>query len=148
MLGAVSNQLREDIKISYLANYDIEIARKLTSGVDLWLSTPQRPMEASGTSGMKAAHNGIPSLSILDGWWLEGHIEGMTGWSIGSTSAEPDDRQDAQEIYEKLEKVILPMYYKERDRWVDVMRHSIAFNASFFNTQRMVQQYVLNAYLR
>jgi starch phosphorylase len=145
---AVSNQLKEDIKISYLANYDMEIARKLTSGVDLWLNTPQRPMEASGTSGMKAAHNGIPSLSVLDGWWLEGHIEGVTGWSIGPKSPEQvDDHGDALEIYDKLENIILPMYYKERERWIDIMRHSIAFNASFFNTQRMVQQYVLNAYL-
>jgi starch phosphorylase len=145
---AVSNQLTGDIKISYLANYDMQIARKLTSGVDLWLNTPQRPMEASGTSGMKAAHNGIPSLSVLDGWWLEGHIEGVTGWSIGSKSSEPpDDHRDALEIYDKLENIILPMYYKKRETWIEVMRHSIAFNASFFNTQRMVQQYVLNAYL-
>ena len=145
---AVSNQLTEDIKLSYLANYDMEIARKLTSGVDLWLNTPQRPMEASGTSGMKAAHNGIPSLSVLDGWWLEGHIEGVTGWSIGSKSSEPpDDHRDALEIYDKLENIILPMFYKKREKWIEVMRHSIAFNASFFNTQRMVQQYVLNAYL-
>jgi len=145
---AVSNQLIEDVKISYLANYDMEIARKLISGVDLWLNTPQRPMEASGTSGMKAAHNGIPSLSVLDGWWMEGHIEGVTGWSVGPKSPEQvDDHGDASEIYDKLEKIILPMYYKEREKWVDIMQHSIAFNASFFNTQRMVQQYVLNAYL-
>jgi starch phosphorylase len=141
----VSNQLRDDIKITYLVNYDMEIARVLTSGVDLWLNTPQRPMEASGTSGMKAVHNGIPNLSVLDGWWIEGHIEGVTGWSIGSKSIETTD--DAKEIYDKLENIILPMYYKGRERWVDVMRHSIAFNASFFNTQRMIQEYVLNAYL-
>jgi len=146
---AFSNQLKEDIKISYLANYDMEMARKLTSGVDLWLNTPQKPMEASGTSGMKAAHNGIPSLSVLDGWWMEGHIEGVTGWSIGLKSAEQvDDQRDALEIYDKLENIILPLYYKERDKWMAVMQHSIAFNASFFNTQRMVQQYALNAYLR
>ena len=145
---AVSNQLREDIKIAYLTNYDMETGKMLTSGVDLWLNTPQRPMEASGTSGMKAVHNGIPNLSVLDGWWIEGHIEGITGWSIGSKSVESggDDR-DAQEIYDKLENVILPMYYKDTERWMDIMQHSIAFNASFFNTQRMVQQYVLNAYL-
>ncbi len=145
---AVSNQLREDVKITYLVNYDMEIGKMLTSGVDLWLNTPQKPLEASGTSGMKAVHNGIPNFSVLDGWWIEGHIEGITGWSIGSKTSEPgNDEKDAKEIYDKLEKIILPMYYKDRERWMDIMRHSIAFNASFFNTQRMVQQYVLNAYL-
>ena len=144
----ISNQLREDIKIAYLVNYDMEIAKMLVSGVDLWLNTPQKPLEASGTSGMKAVHNGIPNLSVLDGWWIEGHVEGITGWSIGSKSAEPgSDDRDAHEIYDKLENIILPMYYKDRERWMDIMQHSIAFNASFFNTQRMVQQYVLNAYL-
>lgn len=145
---AISKQLKDDIKIVYLANYDMEIGKMLISGVDLWLNTPQRPLEASGTSGMKAVHNGIPNLSVLDGWWIEGHIEGITGWSIGSKSSEPgNDEKDAQEIYDKLEKIILPMYYKDTERWMDIMQHSIAFNASFFNTQRMVQQYVLNAYL-
>lgn len=140
--------LKDIVKIAYLADYDMELAKLLTSGVDLWLNTPQKPMEASGTSGMKAAHNGIPSLSVLDGWWLEGHIEGITGWSIGSRTAETEDeRAQAREIYDKLEHVILPMYYENRENWVDVMRHTIAFNASFFNTQRMIQQYVLNAYL-
>jgi starch phosphorylase len=145
---AVSNQLKDDVKIVYLANYDMELAKMLTAGVDLWLNTPQRPLEASGTSGMKAVHNGIPNFSVLDGWWIEGHIEGITGWSIGSKSFESgNDEKDAQEIYDKLENIILPMYYKDRGRWIDIMQHSIAFNASFFNTQRMVQQYVLNAYL-
>jgi starch phosphorylase len=144
----VSSQLKDDVKMVYLVNYDMEIAKMLISGVDLWLNTPQRPMEASGTSGMKAVHNGIPNFSVLDGWWIEGHIEGITGWSIGSKSSElGGDEKDAQEIYDKLGNIILPMYYKERERWMDIMQHSIAFNASFFNTQRMVQQYVLNAYL-
>ncbi|OGP86944.1 MAG: hypothetical protein A2156_14125 [Deltaproteobacteria bacterium RBG_16_48_10] len=79
----VSNQLRESIKIVYLVNYDMKIAKMLISGVDLWLNTPQKLLEASGTSGMKAVHNGIPNFSVLDGWWIEGHIEGVTGWSIG-----------------------------------------------------------------
>ncbi len=144
-----SHELRDNIKIVYLVNYDMELAKLLTSGVDLWLNTPQKPMEASGTSGMKAAHNGIPNLSVLDGWWIEGHIEGITGWSIGSESFEPEnDDRNALGIYEKLENIILPMYYKEREKWIDVMRQSIAFNASFFNTQRMMQQYALNAYLQ
>ena len=120
----------------------------LISGVDLWLNTPQKPSEASGTSGMKAVHNGIPNFSVLDGWWIEGHIEGITGWSIASKSSKPgNDEKDAQEIYDKLENIILPMYQKDMERWMNIMQHSITFNASFFNTQRMVQQYVLNAYL-
>jgi starch phosphorylase len=148
-LFAVSKLLKDEVEIVYLPNYDMEMAKLLTSGVDLWLNTPQRPMEASGTSGMKAVHNGIPNFSVLDGWWIEGHIEGITGWSIGPKLGEsPSNQRDADEIYEKLENMILPMYYKEKGKWVDIMQHTIAFNASFFNTQRMVQQYVLNAYLR
>lgn len=129
--------LREDIPIVYLENYDLELAKLLTAGVDLWLNTPQPPLEASGTSGMKAALNGVPSLSVLDGWWMEGHIEGVTGWSIDG---------GAQRLYEKLEKVIVSMFYRNRDLFIDVMSHAIALNGSFFNTQRMVQQYVLEAY--
>jgi len=144
----VSRELKDEIKVVFLDNYDLDIAKMIISGVDLWLNTPRRPMEASGTSGMKAVHNGIPNLSVLDGWWIEGHIEGVTGWSIGSRSAEPaSDDGEAREIYDKLERIILPMYYGDRGKWLDIMRQSIAFNASFFNTQRMVQQYVLNAYL-
>jgi len=120
----------------------------LISGVDLWLNTPQKPQEASGTSGMKAAHNGIPSFSILDGWWIEGCIEGLTGWSIGSPhDIEGSDQDHAHSLYGKLENVIMPMFYTRRENWIDIMRHTIAINASFFNTHRMVQQYVLNAYL-
>lgn len=145
----LSRELKNDIKVVYLSNYDMDVAKMLISGVDLWLNTPQRPMEASGTSGMKAVHNGIPNLSVLDGWWVEGHIEGVTGWAIGSKSVAPESGDgEARDIYDKLELIILPLYYKEREKWIDIMRHSIAFNASFFNTQRMVQQYVLNAYLR
>lgn len=148
----ISRQLREQIPVIFLENYDMEQAKAIVSGVDLWLNTPQRPLEASGTSGMKAAHNGVPSLSILDGWWIEGHIEGITGWSIGSQKPEISasdalNRQDTEDLYRKLQNVIVPMFYRERDRWLDVMRQSIALNASFFNTHRMVQQYVTNAYL-
>jgi starch phosphorylase len=112
-----------------------------------------RPLEASGTSGMKAAHNGVPSLSVLDGWWIEGHIEGVTGWSIGprpsdATLAEDASRrEDAEDLYRKLRAEIVPMFYGNRERWMDIMRQSIAFNASFFNTHRMVQQYAANAYV-
>lgn len=148
----VSRQVHDQIPIVFLENYDLELAKRLVSGVDLWLNTPQRPLEASGTSGMKAAHNGVPSFSTLDGWWIEGHLEGLTGWSIGSREAEPTatdavSLQDADDLYRKLRNVIVPMFYRHRDGWVEVMRHSIALNASYFNTHRMVQQYVTNAYL-
>jgi glycogen phosphorylase len=132
----------------------MDVGGKITAGVDLWLNTPQFPLEASGTSGMKAALNGVPSLSILDGWWVEGHIEGVTGWSIGDSrlSAGPqtavDNNADVQSLYHKLENVILPLFYKDRAKYLSVMQHAIAINGSFFNTQRMVQQYVTDAYLR
>jgi starch phosphorylase len=148
----IARELKQDVLIAYLDNYDLELAKLLTSGVDLWLNTPLRPLEASGTSGMKAAHNGVPSFSVLDGWWIEGHIEGITGWSIGpgsaeSTSQERSRQQDARELYEKLHRVIVPLYYQSHERWIEIMRSTIAFNASFFNTHRMVQQYAANAYV-
>ena len=146
-IHAMSTQLKDDIKIVYLGNYDMRIAAILTSGADLWLNTPRKPLEASGTSGMKAVHNGIPNLSVLDGWWIEGHIEGVTGWSIGSKAGAGSDGEDARDIYSKLESVILPTFYNSRDLWIEIMQHCIAVNASFFNTHRMVQQYVINGYL-
>ncbi|MBN1156525.1 alpha-glucan family phosphorylase [Candidatus Woesearchaeota archaeon] len=139
----------QGIKTVYLENYNMYVAQLMTAGVDIWLNTPMRPHEASGTSGMKACHNGVPSLSVLDGWWLEGHIENVTGWSIGPMPTKDenvDNNADAADMYEKLEKTIVPLYYNNRDRWVGVMRHAISNNASFFNTHRMVHQYVLNAY--
>ena len=144
--------LKKEIKIAYLENYDIELGKIMTSGVDLWLNTPQPPMEASGTSGMKSALNGVPSLSVLDGWWIEGHIDGVTGWSIGEsrrgTVESSDWSKDASSLYDKLEHIILPLFYHDRDRFIDVMRHCIALNGSFFNTHRMVLEYVLKAYFR
>jgi len=143
-------ELKPKIKIVYLDNYNMTQGGLITSGVDLWLNTPLRPREASGTSGMKACLNGVPNLSILDGWWIEGCIENITGWAIGSLSknnAQTVDSNDADDLYQKLENIIIPMYYKEKDRWIEIMRHAIALNASFFNTQRMVQEYVVNAYL-
>jgi starch phosphorylase len=143
-IAAVSSRLRGRIEIRYLQNYDVDMARLIVSGVDLWLNTPQRPLEASGTSGMKAALNGVPSLSTLDGWWIEGHVEGVTGWAIGGKEGGQAD--DGADLYRKLEQII-PMFYERRTAWTDVMRHAIALNASYFNTHRMVQQYVTNAYL-
>jgi starch phosphorylase len=149
---SVAQQLGESIPVVYLDNYDVEMARLLVSGVDVWLNTPQRPLEASGTSGMKAAHNGVPSLSTMDGWWIEGQIEGLTGWSIGPngenrTGGGQVDGADADGLYWKLQTVVVPTFYRNRGNWIDIMRHAIALNASFFNTHRMVQQYVTNAYL-
>jgi starch phosphorylase len=144
------NALNSDIKVAYLENYDIQLGKLLTAGVDVWVNTPMPPMEASGTSGMKAALNGVPSFSILDGWWIEGCIEGITGWSIGhngrDTETERDTEQDASALFDKLESTIIPIYYNRPEQFRCIMSHCIALNGSFFNTQRMVQQYVLKAY--
>jgi starch phosphorylase len=141
----------KELQIVYVENYEMSSARLLTSGVDVWLNTPLPPLEASGTSGMKAALNGVPSLSVLDGWWLEGCIEGVTGWSIGDhqiSSGYERERtaQDAASLYDQLEHRVMPLFYRERHRFIAVMQHAIALNGSFFNTQRMVQQYVTKAY--
>ena len=130
------------IKIVYLENYDMKLAKYLVSGVDVWLNTPQPPMEASGTSGMKAALNGVPSLSVLDGWWIEGCVEGVTGWAIEC----PSGGRDARSLYEKLEQQIVPLYCERRHEFINIMRHAIALNGSFFNTQRMMLQYLARAY--
>lgn len=151
-IHAMRGAVRGAIAVSYLTNYDMEVAKMLCAGVDVWLNTPLPPMEASGTSGMKAAMNGVPSLSVLDGWWIEGHLEGVTGWSIGDrvdTCLEPQPGMDAchaAELYRKLREKVLPCFYKERERFVEIMRHTIALNGAFFNTQRMVDQYLHNAY--
>jgi glycogen phosphorylase len=138
--------LRDSIPVVYVENYDLAWARLLTSGVDLWLNTPHRPYEASGTSGMKAALNGVPSFSVRDGWWIEGHLEGITGWSIGYDE-DPEQREiEVTSMYDKLERVILPMFFQQPQKYSEVMRSTIALNGSFFNTQRMLSQYVLNAY--
>jgi starch phosphorylase len=137
------------VPVVYLEDYDITLGKYLCSGVDLWLNTPQKPQEASGTSGMKAALNGVPSFSILDGWWIEGHLEGVTGWSIGN-GWQSEDRleNEAASLYDKLESVILPMYYQRPDDFARVMCSTIALNGAYFNAQRMVTQYMQDAYLR
>ena len=146
-------KLKGQLAVAYVEDYDIAAARRMVAGVDLWLNTPQPPLEASGTSGMKAAMNGVPQLSVLDGWWIEGCIENVTGWAIGDGNTGNgggiDERAfDAESLYNKLETVILPMFYRDQDRYIDVMRHAIALNGSFFNTERMVDQYVRKAYFR
>lgn len=140
--------LSDNIKIVYLENYNMALAKVITAGVDLWLNTPQRPQEASGTSGMKAALNGVPSLSVLDGWWVEGCVEGVTGWAIGFDTQIVGDESAAEvaSLYDKLEFQIIPMFYRAPDEYGQIMRSCIALNASFFNTHRMLSQYKANAY--
>ncbi len=140
--------LKDKVKVVYLEEYDMNLAKYVCSGVDLWLNTPQKPFEASGTSGMKAALNGVPSLSVLDGWWIEGNIEGVTGWAVGdSWEPESDQAKETSALYDKLERVILPMFYKKPDDYARVMRWAIAINGSYFNAQRMLMQYMNNAYV-
>lgn len=146
----MQEKLKPEVSVAYVPNYNLELGALITAGVDLWLNTPKPPHEASGTSGMKAAHNGVPSLSTLDGWWLEGHVEGVTGWAIGPRDAQAAearaDDDDARDLYAALEEKILPLYHRERDRWCEVMRGAIALNASFFNTHRMLEEYAVQAY--
>ena len=140
----LAKELNSDaLKIVYLENYEWTLGALLTGGVDVWLNTPKRPYEASGTSGMKAALNGVPSLSILDGWWIEGWIEGVTGWAIEDHE---DEAAEANSLYDQLEHVLLPLFYEQPQQWRRIMRSTIALNGSFFNTQRMLEQYVVNAY--
>jgi starch phosphorylase len=133
-------KLEDKVKVVFLENYDMKLAKLLVAGVDLWLNTPLAPNEASGTSGMKAALNGIPQMSVLDGWWNEGCIEGKTGWAIGKT------QNESEELYSKLEKEILPLYFDNYDQYLEIMRNCIAINASYFNTHRMAKDYISQAY--
>jgi starch phosphorylase len=150
-----AQHLAGEIKVVYLQNYEMELALKLVAGVDVWLNTPLRPREASGTSGMKATHNGVPNFSVLDGWWIEGWVEGVTGWSIGPAPVETnlvenDESADIEDLYQKLEHVLLPLYYKGDDHkgWIQVMKGAIGKNACYFNTHRMMRYYVTEAYIR
>jgi starch phosphorylase len=136
----LSNDL---LRIVYLENYAWDLGALMTAGVDVWVNTPRRPYEASGTSGMKAALNGVPSLSILDGWWIEGCIEGVTGWAIEDGA---DDTAEADSLYKKLENAVAPLYLAAPEKWAHLMRNTLAFNGSYFNTNRMVKQYTRNAY--
>ncbi|MDY0211582.1 MAG: alpha-glucan family phosphorylase [Desulfuromonadaceae bacterium] len=150
---AAARRLNGEITIIYLPNYSIDVAYHLIPGVDVWLNTPTRPLEASGTSGMKAALNGVPNFSVLDGWWIEGHIEDVTGWSIGEETKEGSsvgatNAADAADMYSKLEEKILPLYYDDRAGWVKVMKGAIGKNASYFNTHVMMRRYVTEAYLQ
>lgn len=145
-------QLKEDVDIVYLENYNIDLAARLTSGVDLWLNTPLPPNEASGTSGMKAAYNGVINFSVLDGWWIEGCIEGVTGWAIGphpeaSLSEEEKRSHELRDLYNKLEYLVVPTFYSDRDAWTNMMRSSIGKIAYYFHSHRMMRRYATEAYL-
>jgi len=150
-------QLDDAVDVAYVQDYDMEVGAKLTQGVDVWLNNPRRPLEACGTSGMKAACNGIPQLGTLDGWWIEGHIENETGWKIGpepeesqpdETPAEEEDRTDAMALYEQLENTVVPTYYEDREQWISIMRNTMAFNGPYYHTRRMVREYLEDAYAR
>ena len=142
-----AEQLKDSIRVVYLEDYDMDLARFIVSGVDLWLNTPQKPHEASGTSGMKAALNGVPSLSILDGWWIEGNVEGVTGWSIDEDWQKGNNQSmEIASLYNKLEYIIVPMYYGRPMTYAWIRRNAIALNGSFYNSQRMLSQYLKNAY--
>lgn len=150
---SIKERLRDKIKMAYLKNYEMDTALKMVSGVDVWLNTPLRPREASGTSGMKAAHNGVINFSVLDGWWIEGHIEGFTGWSIGPSPTETMlidnmDTKDADDLYNKLEYTIIPLFYNDRHGWIRMMQNAIGKNAYYFNSHRMMRRYVTDAYIR
>jgi starch phosphorylase len=140
-------ELSAVIPMAFVPNYDMDVALHMVAGADVWVNTPLRPQEASGTSGMKAAFNGVPSLSVLDGWWIEGCIEGITGWAIGDKTESANGR-DAPLLYDKLEQVVLPLYYQDRSGWIAVMKGAISKNASFFNSHRMMRRYAAEAYLR
>ena len=150
-----AEDLAGEITITYLEDYDMEMGLKLTCGVDVWLNNPRRPREASGTSGMKAAFNGVPQFSTIDGWWVEGHIEGETGWSIGPEPHSPreqrmndaqEDLVDATALYDTLEQEVLPTYYDDREEWIGIMRNAIAFNGSRYHARRMMEEYLATAY--
>jgi len=146
-LHVQARALEGAVPVVFLPDYDMDIGQMLVAGVDIWLNTPLRPFEASGTSGMKAAFNGVPSLSVLDGWWIEGCIEGVTGWAIGNAVGADDG--DARALYDKLEQVVLPLYFQDDPGgWIKVMKGAISKNASYFNSHRMMRRYATEAYIR
>ncbi len=148
---SIAKERTKRLKIAFLEDYSIELAKLLVSGCDVWLNNPKRPYEACGTSGMKAGMNGVLNFSTWDGWWLEGGIEGVNGWGIGkkptwADMSESNDDEDLEDMYGKLSYVILPMYYMSKDRWVSMIKSSIATIGSNFNTYRMVSEYISKIY--
>jgi len=149
-LVAQARSLAGSVCIAYLSDYDMALAHLLTAGADVWLNTPLPPLEASGTSGMKAALNGVPSLSVLDGWWIEGCIEHVTGWSIGDGNGNDADA-DARSLYEKLEHTVLPLCSRSveaNSEWIRLMKGAISRNGAYFNSHRMMRRYAAEAYVR
>ena len=147
-LHQLSRELQGKVNCVFLPDYDMRIAMALVSGSDLWLNTPLPPLEASGTSGMKAALNGVLNLSTLDGWWIEACVEGVTGWSIGQDDGSASDETHAAALYDKLERAVLPLYYDDPARWRGMMKQAIGNIAYYFNSQRMMRRYATEAYLR
>jgi len=150
LIHAIHDDMREirPLAAAFLPNYDMRLAAKLVAGADVWLNTPLPPMEASGTSGMKAAFNGVLNFSVLDGWWIEGWDEGVTGWAIGKDEGPADAAAVAAELYSKLETIILPLYFTDRPRWIWMMKQAIGKIGSVFNSQRMMRRYTTEAYVR
>lgn len=138
--------------VVFLENYDMTIGAKLTRGADVWLNNPRRPLEASGTSGMKAAVNGVLNCSVLDGWWPEACLDGENGWQIGSGFESADlgelDRHDGEALYDTLLHRVVPTYYEDRPRWVQMMRRSIETTREAFSTKRMLEEYYRKLYMR
>lgn len=148
LIAEIHRHIRElapELPVAFVPNYDMELARLFVSGADVWLNTPMPPLEASGTSGMKAALNGVLNFSVLDGWWSEGWVEGVTGWAIGD-----GDRlatEHASDCLDKLEGTVLPLFYENRPRWIWMMKQSISKIGSYFNSQRMMRRYGSEVYL-
>lgn len=140
-----ASELAGEVPVVFVPDYRIAVARRMVAGVDLWLNTPQPPLEASGTSGMKAALNGVPSLSVLDGWWIEGCEEGVTGWAIGG-DGDRDASRHAASLYDKLENTVLPTFAHDGAAWASIMKSSIGLNGSYFNSHRMIRRYASEAY--
>jgi len=153
LLDAAKHHTRH---VVFLENYDMRIGALMTRGADIWLNNPRRPLEASGTSGMKAAMNGVPNVSVLDGWWPEGCVHGVTGWKIGDPDPNDDafdeadaarvDKRDRELLHHVLEHEVLPAY-ATRPRWLEVMRASIAMSQWRFSSDRQVEDYVNKVYI-
>lgn len=146
-----AKKVEKEIPIIYLEEYNIDVGKMLTAGCDVWLNNPRRPREASGTSGMKAAVNGVLNFSILDGWWIEGYNDGLTGWAIGPSAdmadmESYDDSKDVDDLYDKLDKEVIPTYYDNREEWIEKMKNSISLIAPYFNTHRMLREYATYGY--
>ena len=147
------NRSARRVRVAVLENYDIEMAKALVAGADVWLNNPRRPLEACGTSGIKAAMNGVLNMSVNDGWWLEGGIEGINGWGVGRRTdwtdlSESNDGEDENDLYSKLSNEVLPTYYHRQDRWVEMQKSSIATVGPLFNSYRMIEDYVTKVYSR